>query len=194
MLTEEKIRDYVKKFKDLNLKDILLLIDMASIKKLKAGETYIEVGSNMRKLAYIQKGLLRAYGLKENGEEVSVWLRWEDQFLTAYDPILFKRSSRFTYVAMEDSLLLEVDYDKFMNTLRQKPQYSQAKDYFIFEILADVVKHRDSFLLMSAEERYLALLQQQPSIMQRVADKHIATYLGITPVSLSRIKKRLTKK
>lgn len=194
MLTSEKLQEYVLLFKNLKEEDLWALIQQSSLRTLKAGEVYIAKGSSSKKLAYLSEGLIRAYYQKKNGDEVTVWLRWEDQFLASYDAILFQKASRFTYVAIEDTILLEADYDVFMQFISDHPKYREAKDYFIFNILGNVVKHRESFLLHNPVERYLNILQENPEIIQRVSDKHLATYLGITPVSLSRIRKRIFKK
>lgn len=193
MLDEEKITHYLDFF-GLEAEELMALFSLAKEKILKEGEVYIKEGSTTGKLAYIKSGLIRCFLLGENGEESTVLLRWEDQFFTAYDTVFFKQASRFTYQAMEHTVLLEADYQVFMDFLNTKPKFGRAKDYFLISMLAETMERVESFVLLSPEERYLSLLKDKPNIVQRCPDKHIATLLGITPVSLSRIRKRLAKK
>lgn len=192
MLDSNKISYYLQLFKELDLEDLFRLFSVAREKKLSIGEVYIPINANTRKLTYIKEGLIRAFHLKENGEEVTVLLRWEDQFFASYDTILFDKPSRFSYHAMEDTILLEADYDLFMEVLNKEPKFSKAKDFFLLNMLGDSMISLESFILLNPEERYLKLLQEKPNIIQRVPNKYLATLLGITPVSLSRIRKRIS--
>lgn len=191
MINPQKISEYLRLFQEITLEDLTTLFQLSRAIQLPAGTTYIRENSRLRKLAYIKSGLIRACSVTENGTELTVLLRWEDQFFASYDSILFNQPSRFSYVAMEDTELLEADYDRFMAVLNQTPKFNKAKDYFFLNMLAETLKQSESFILYNPEERYLQLIKDKPDIVQRLADKHLATYLGITPVSLSRIRKRL---
>lgn len=191
MLEENKVNHYLDFF-DLAPEELMSLFSLAKERVLKEGDVYVKEGSTTGKLAYIKSGLIRCFLLKENGEETTVLLRWEDQFFTAYDTVLFNQASRFTYQAMEHTVLLEADYQVFMDFLNNNSKFSKAKDYFLISMLAEMMERVESFVLLNPEERYLRLLKDKPNIVQRCPDKYIATLLGITPVSLSRIRKRLT--
>lgn len=193
MLSEEKVERYLQQFQ-LTLPELMMILDTARVKELAADEVYIQQGSTFRKLAYIQKGLVRAYLLKENGEEVTVLLRWEDQFFNSYDAVFLGQPSRFTYKAMEPTVILEADYDTFMELVNSSPKFSKAKDFFMTRMLAEMLQRIESFVLLNPQERYQKLINEKPDIVQRCPDKYIATLLGITPVSLSRIRKRLASK
>lgn len=190
MLDERTINHY-KDFFELELSELLALLSLTREKALKQGDVYIQEGSNTRKLAYIQQGLIRTVYLKDNGDEITMLLRWEDQFFSSYDSIFFNRPSRFTYQALEDSVVLEANYDEFMDFLNAHPRFAKAKDFFLISMLAEAMERVESFVLMTPEERYLSLIKEKGDIVQRCHDKHLATWLGITPVSLSRIRKRI---
>jgi len=191
MLNTEEIQSYLHLFKGLSLSDLTGLFNMAHTRKIPAEGIYIQKGAFAPKLALIKKGLIRAYHLKENGDEVTLLLRWENQFIASHDIIILQQASRFTYQAMEDTILLEIDYHKAQSLLDNNPRLSAHRNMFLLHMLAESMERVESFVLLSAEERYLKLLKEQPDIANRVADKHLATLLGITPVSLSRIRKRI---
>jgi CRP-like cAMP-binding protein len=191
MLSQDDISFYLTVFKELALGDILELTRLSKTQKLKAGEIYIAEGSVSHKLAYIKSGLIRTYYLKENGDEITMMLRWENQFLASVDSIIFEQPSRFVYQALEDTTLMEVDYYKAQPIINKSPRLSSSRHSFLLTMLGQAIDRIEDFVLLSPEERYLKLLHEKPNINNRVPDKYLATMLGITPVSLSRIRKRI---
>lgn len=191
MLSADDIQFYLSVFKGLSLSDLMGLFNMASTRKLTAGDIYIKENAVFRKLAYIRKGLIRAYMLQENGDEVTLLLRWENQFMASHDNIILQQPSRFIYQAMEDTTLLEIDYDQAQDLLDRNPKLSALRSKFVMDMLAESMLRVESFILLSPEERYRQLIKEKPNIVNRVPDKYLATLLGITPVSLSRIRKRI---
>ncbi len=194
MLDEKKIAQYLTLFKDVSLDDLQLLFSLATEKRLKAGEHYIETGSVSNRLAYVKSGLIRAYNINEKGDDITILLRWEDQFFANFETIFWQRPTRFTYQALEDTVLLEADYHKFMKIIDANPGLSAAKTYFLQHMLAEALERVEGFVLLNPEQRYLHLLNQQNNLAQRVPAKYIASLLGITSVSLSRIKRRVTSR
>lgn len=191
MLNAEDISLYWSVFKGLKPHDIMALAKLAHTKKLKAGEVYIQQGSTSQRLAYIRSGLIRTYSLKENGDDITLMLRWEDQFVASVDSVIFGNPSRFIYQALEDTVLMEVDYLKAKPLIDKSPELSVSSNSFIMHMLGQAMERVEEFVLLSPEERYLKLIQEKPGINNRVPDKYLATMLGITPVSLSRIRKRI---
>jgi len=191
MLNPEEINFYINQFKGLELTDVFELFKLSQTRKLAVGEVYIAEGSNYQKLAFIKKGLIRSYLLKENGDEITLMIRWENQFLASHDSIIHQRPSRFTYQALEDTVLMEIDYHKAQPIIDHSSKLSKTRNNLLLQMLSDSMYRVENFILLSAEERYLKLVQEKPDIINRVPDKYLATMLGITPVSLSRIRKRI---
>jgi len=192
MLGTEDIYFYQQVFRGLEPEDLAGLFQLAAVRTLAAGEIYIREGSVTPKLAYIRNGLLRAWCKKENGDEATLILRWENQFVASIDTIIHRRPSRYIYQALEDTTLVEADYDAAMTIIDQSPKLSASRSTFLLHMLSMSVDRVEAFVLLSPEERYRKMLDEKPDIINRVADKHLATFLGITPVSLSRIRKRIS--
>lgn len=190
----EKTAFYIHLFKGIDPADLPGLISATQQRQLEPGDVYIREGENSPRLGYIKEGLIRCYHVNEKGIESTVLLRWEEQIVASYDSILFRQPSRFTYHALEPTSLLEVDYDVIQKLLASNPVFEQARYQFVLDMLAQSLERIESFVLQTPEERYLQLIQDKPDLLQRVPDKHLATLLGITPVSLSRIRKRITIK
>jgi CRP-like cAMP-binding protein len=194
MLELEKIKRYLSLFTNLSIADIYYLFTLAKEKKLKEGEVYIESGAISKKIAYVKSGIVRGYLVKENGEEATLILRSEDQFVASYDSILRNEKSRVCYHALENTILLEVDFEALMDLINKNPKYFAGRKYFFSNMANDLLERLESFVLLNPEERYQHFLKMHPGLAQRIQDKYIASYLGITPVSLSRIRKRIVQK
>jgi CRP-like cAMP-binding protein len=193
MIDFKKLTFYLEVFKGINLKDITRIFKSVDTVTLSANDIWIKPGDREKKVAYIKKGLMRVYCYNDNGEEVTTLLRWEDQFLTSYDNIIFDRSSRFYYQAIEPTTLLVMNYDLLQKIMDENPKFEKVRKYFMYKMLGESLSRIEDFTLLSAQQRYLKFIEEKPDIFNRVPNKYIATILGITPVSLSRIRKRMAK-
>ncbi|MES2425660.1 MAG: Crp/Fnr family transcriptional regulator [Bacteroidota bacterium] len=191
MLDQEDIQYYISLLKGVNVVDIYRLFKTAKTKKLRAGEVYIYEGSMSTKMGRIKSGLIRGYQLKVNGDEITITLSWENQFVGSYDSIAWQRPSRFIFQAMEDTTLMEIDYGIMQEFADRNSAIGAHRSNIQLRMLEKAIDRIESFVLLSPTERYLKLVQDKADIVNRVPDKHLATYLGITPVSLSRIRKRI---
>ena len=194
MLEPEKLKYYFELFKNLEFKDVTAIFKLAKVKKLKQGEVFISEGDFFNNILYIKKGLIRAYSVKDNGDEITTLLRWEDQIVSSYDTVLFQNPSRFYYQALEKTILIVVDYEIAQSFIAKNPKLEEGRKHFMLKMLGESLSRIESFVLLSPEERYIQFVKSKPNIVNRVSSKHIATLLGITPVSLSRIRSRIANK
>ncbi len=171
--------------------DTFPLFDLTKRVELDAHEVYIQQGDKSKRLAFIERGIMRAYSHKENGDEATLYLRWEDQFIASHDTIISGKPARFIYKTLEPTILLEIDYDELENVFRKHTQYEPLRNFFLMKMLAESLELIEAFVLRTPEERYLKLVKEKFDIVNRVPNKYIASMLGITPVSLSRIRGRL---
>lgn len=195
MIDLAKLNDYLMLFKAFTVDDAKFFFStLTKQKSLKAGEVYIYAGDLHRKLAYIRTGLMRAYMINDNGEEVTLFFRKEDGHMASYDCVLENKPSRMFIEAFEDTQILEVDYDKLQDFMDRHPRYEKARKFFMQRLLMESFNRLESFVLLSPEERYIKFAADNKELTERVPDKYIASVLGITPESLSRIKKRIKEK
>ena len=194
MISIEKLNSYFKVFKGLKFEDLLKISQLVKRRKLSPSEIYMEEGATRKKVAYIKKGLMRAYFIKENGDEITTLLRWEDTFIASHDVIIHDRPSRYYFEALEKTELIEIDYEVLQSVIENNQKFEQVRKHFLLKMLGESLEKVESFILLSPEERYIQLVKEQPNIVNRVPGKYIANILGITPVSLSRIRKRISSK
>ncbi|WP_412468578.1 Crp/Fnr family transcriptional regulator [Pedobacter sp. KLB.chiD] len=190
----EKLQQLLFELAGVSAEDSLPLFAMVHVVNLNQNQTYIGIGSISRKLAYIQDGIIRGYTIKENGDDATLFLRSEGQFIASHEGIIFKQPSRFIYHALAPTTLMEIDYDVLEEILKTHPVYEPLRNFFLMRMLGEALAHIETFVTQSPEERYRALVATQQALVNRVPDKYIASMLGITPVSLSRIRKRMHKR
>lgn len=194
MIDFAKLKKLYKFSLDLSIKDIQILLKASKLESFKAQSYLMEEGSRNRKVYFINKGLVRFYIVNEKGDEITTLIRWENQTFLNPDVIFFDRPSRFYIQALEDTKAFTLDYDQLQAIIDQNPKLEKNRKHILLNVLKETLTQRESFVLYSPEERYLNFVQTKPDIINRVPGKYIANILGITPVSLSRIRKRLATK
>jgi CRP-like cAMP-binding protein len=194
MIDIAKINEYLQLFKEFSLDDAKFFFSLTRQRHLKAGELFVQAGEMHRKVAHIKSGLMRMYIINEDGEEVTLFFRKEDHQIAPYDCIFADKPSRMFIEAFEDTTLFEIDYDKLQEFMHRHPQYESARKHFNQKLLMDSFIRIENFILYPPLQRYLQFVKNNPDLVQRVPDKYIASVLGITPGSLSRIRKRIKQK
>jgi CRP-like cAMP-binding protein len=169
----------------------LPLLQFATSKVIAASEIYIPEGKIFKKIIYIKKGILRIFFVTASGEEKTFFFRWEGQIAAIPECIFDNQPTRQTWQALEDCQLMEIDFDTVEKLSENNISLIKTRLGFAEKMFLDALKRVESFVLDKPEERYQKLIIQKPEIIKRVADKHIASFIGVTPVSLSRIRKRL---
>lgn len=182
---------FLNNFRDLEPEDFNEIFQYTKEIILRPKDIFIDFGSNNKNVGFIVKGIIRAYCIDEKGEEKTVLLRLENQFIASHEVIILNKPSRFIYEAVENTILVSVDYNVLKRLINSKPKLEQIKNDFLLMMLSESLTRMEEFVLLSPEQRYLKLINSNPGLLNRVPDKYIANLIGITAVSLSRIRKRI---
>src|SRR5471030_1372063 len=163
--------------------------------EVPAKTVLLKEGEVSQKAFIIEKGCLRAW-FNNNGKDVTFQFAFENEALSGAESFRKHIPSFFTIETIEPSILHWIhkkDLDKILSDISEIPEMRDNMLDTAFERQYHYMKHFLSFIKDTAEQRYLNLLKEKPHIVQRVPQQYIATYMGITPVSLSRIRNRLAK-
>ncbi len=158
-------------------------------KKLKRHELFLEQEQVCRHMAYIVKGYVRFYFLV-GGEEVTKEFSFEGSFCGSYASFISGNPSRFNVKAMEDLSLLIFTRPHLMEVVDRYPALAKFVLFSVENLFVRKENREASFLLDSPEEKYEKLLSEQKEMLQRVPLKYIASYLGLSAETLSRIRAR----
>lgn len=179
----------------MNLRILISLLRNAQVKTFKKGDLLIQQGSVAKDVFYIKKGIVRSYLTDEQGEEITFQLYAEGNVFTNAHSVLLSEKSKFSYQTLDDSKVYVISYDSIMSlTLKNTKLLTLIRNFFAKRIIQQAFQRAETFVFLSPEERYQKFVKDNPDLIHRVQDKYIAHVLGITPVSLSRIKNRVAKK
>lgn len=137
----------------------------------------------------IEKGIARTFFYKE-GRDITVHIASEGELITAIDSVISLKKSRYNVELLEESEVYAISYSKLQSLLTKHPQFEKYMRLFLEQLYAEGADRIEEFLFYSAKERYNNLLKTKPSIINRVNLGHIASYLGMTQETLSRIRKQ----
>jgi CRP/FNR family transcriptional regulator, anaerobic regulatory protein len=187
------LRDFIMRFISVTEEEWNLHRDFLSRRFLKKGEFLLREGEVCDQVSFINKGSFRVSASIKD-KEVSHFFFFENEYATDYESFLTRTPTRENIQAMEDSEVMNLNY-KNMQVLYEKipawQKYGRLIGEYAFLMSSQRVKE---LFYYSPEELYLKLMKERPKIIERVPQQYIASYLGIQPESLSRIRKRLMEK
>ena len=172
--------------------DNLLKISSYSLKQNK--EIISKSGQHSKKVFLILKGSIRGYIINENGIEKNVLLRSEGVFIADAVGLFKNKPQKYTFETIGETKLLVFDFKKFESLAYKNPIILKLYLTALKEIILRLTYRVDSLITLTNEERYLKLHKLDPLFLGSAYSKHVANYLGMTPVSLSRIIKRIKDK
>lgn len=160
---------------------------------LRRGAHLIRAGEMPGQLAFVEAGLLRLYYLDAEGREFTKSFCAEGEVVAAYSALLLSQPSRLSIEALEDTRLLVADYQDYEALSAGHPCWAAVNQRRAEALFIKKEQREAALLLDDAETRYRQFLADHPGLEARVRQHHIASYLGITPVALSRIRARLRR-
>jgi CRP-like cAMP-binding protein len=160
------------------------------IKTFKAKELFLEQGMVSNVLGFIKSGLLRSYYFDNNADEITTHFFRANTVVISVDSFLDLTKSKETIVAIEDSELFVITYQKLNELYDTVPVWQLICKDFAEMTNKSLLARVSQFQTLSATERYQFFCNQNPDIVKKVALRHIASYLGIDIATLSRIRKK----
>jgi len=151
--------------------------------------TLLHEGKISQQIFFVKQGALRLWA-NHNGADTTFRFCFENEAASSF---LGSEPSIFTIESIETTTILIVKIKDFAMLLDEIPEYKDALINLLLKRLNDYGKLFLSRITKKPEERYLEMMNDNPEILLRVSQHYIATYLGITPVSLSRIRNRVIK-
>jgi len=163
-------------------------------KFFKKGEFLLHEGDTCSYSYFVENGLLRQYGIDPNGKEHILQFAPEGWFVTDRDSLFFKTPASYFIQALEDTYVLMIDDIFFLRLSESYPNFLAFNDKLLHNHIRQLTKRIYALLSATAEERYISFTHTYPDILLRVPQAMVASYLGITPESLSRVRKALATK
>ena len=181
---------YILPFVSFTEKEKGVLEDAFTFRQVPKKFILTEEGKIARELYFIINGLVRLYYTKD-GEEITGFIFREGLFASSYDSFLRQAPSIQTLETLEDCDLLVISHNRLQQLYEELPKMNTVVRKVAEQRFIHAQQVLSSFILDNPEERYRKFAAQHGDLLLRVPHHMIATYLGITPVSLSRIRKRI---
>lgn len=188
-----KISDLISREMPLTPEEMEAVNTLIPIKEFKKGQILLEEGSIARECYFNIKGCVRSYQIQKGEERTT-------QFFVEGDPIasllsyLNKTPANHYFECIEDSTLAVLSYENEQELYKQHPKFEALCRNSIEQEFGKQQNILQNYLTKNPEERYLMLQETRPELLQRVPQYHLATFLGVQPESLSRIRKRIAQK
>lgn len=174
--------------------EINSLLNQCERISVKKNYILLNQGDYCKHSFFVENGLFRQYALTENGKEHILSFAPENWLVTDRDSVYFNQPSRYSIQALEDSLVVLID-ENFMTQISTLiPGFNEFNNRLLHNHIRHLQERIGMLLSATAEERYLNFVEMYPAILSRVPQTMVASYLGITPESLSRVRKEIIQK
>lgn len=181
--------DRLQRFSPLSQESKVQLTEHLSTKRLKKGELLLKQGAVCKHLYYIRKGIVRIFYYK-NGRDITEWIASEAQFFFSIKSYFEQSPSRLMIEALEDSSIILLSREGTDALTKQNIEVANLLLQLFSGSLKLSQERMDSLQFETARTRYLNLLDQQPEILRKVPLHYVASFLGISQETLSRIRSK----
>lgn len=179
--------NFLNKIQPLSPKAEEAILSLCSLVAIGKNQNLQEIGQKCRTIYFVIEGLARIYYLKD-GIEVTEYFAFENDLIIRAESLFRDKPSTKAIQALENTIFIGIPSEALFSLFDQYPDIERLFRKIIEQAYVHTVNRMEAIQFHSAEERYAQLLEEKPSLIQRISLKHIASYLGITQVSLSRIR------
>jgi CRP-like cAMP-binding protein len=179
---------------DIDKSTIGQIISKCKSSQVKKGDFLLRQGEKCTHAFFVESGLLRQYSVDEKGKEHIIQFAPENWFVVDRESVYFNQPSAYFIQALEDSEVFLIEEDFILQLSKSDPTFLEFNNRLLHNHIRHLQKRIAQLLGATAEERYLDFIKMYPDLVLRVPQVLIASYLGITPESLSRVRKELAMK
>lgn len=188
-----QVRDYIKSRVQIPEQDLEQALAYSTVRNYSKGEYILRIGDYCRFIGFLNSGLIVNTIINE-GKEIACGFVHENCFYTYAEGLTGNIPSHRNSIVLEDCEILVLDKEKLPLIFSINQKFETLFTQILAEEIKNLLASHENNRTQSAEERYLKFIDSFPDAFNRITLKHIAGYLGIEPPSLSRLRKRLTKR
>jgi len=185
---------FLKQVPPLNEESANYIAEQFELKELKRGDLFIKAGRVPNEYMFLEKGFIRSYVMDTEGNEVTLNFYSSNNVVFEVASFFQRQPSQESFEATMDSIGWVLTYDKLNSLFHSLPEFRELGRTMLVRGFIAFKLRTLSMINKTAEERYTMLLQSNPEIFEHASLKHIASYLGVTDTSLSRIRKAFATK
>ena len=158
--------------------------------KLARNEFHTTLGARFGQLSFVKSGFLRIYRHTDK-KEITQWISSPGEFVTDLNSLMFDQTARWNIQALTDCEIYTMDYSTYKGINNRVENWAEIEKLFLAKCFMTIEDRIFSFISMTAEERYEYLSMAKPELLQFIPLQYLASMLGMTPETLSRIRKKI---
>ena len=186
----DQIRDYFKKISNLNDKDWQIFSSKLIRREFPKKALLLKAGQTESHLSFVERGIIRFFIPREEND-LTFGFAFDNGFISAYDSFLTQVPSTYQLQTMTQTILWSLTYRDLQEIYTKTEIGNTIGRYAAEDLFLKKNKRELSLLNETAEQRYVKLFAERPELFKQIPLKYIASYIGITPQALSRIRKRI---
>lgn len=190
----EPLVDYFQKLIPLNTEEKQLVCDLFKPRLYRKRQYVLQEGDICNQFNFVVRGCLRMYKVDDKGNTHILQFAAENWWLSNIGSFHERKPSELNIDALEDTMVLQINYDNLLLLYTKAPIFDRIFRVLIENSFVSLQKRLLHNISSSAEERYLSFIESYSHLTNRLPQTQIASFLGITPEFLSRLRKRQTKK
>ncbi len=190
MSEDNKLIYYISKWSNISKEDEAIILSAFEPISIKKKKDLLIAGQVCNYLYFITRGCLRSFYIDSKGVEHVYQIRMDNNWIGDIDSYFTRQNSKYNIEAIEDSNLLRIPVDRLEQLFIEIPGLERYFRILFQKAYINALNRLSATMWETAIDRYNEMLKEHPEIFQRVSLVHIASYLGITPESLSRIRKQ----
>lgn len=190
---KESLTNFILKFNTFDQNEIRAIVENTQVEFFKKGTIILKEGEVCTKCYFVLTGCVRQYQLVD-GEEKTTAVFIEEQAAVLYSSYMDKIPSKYYLSCVEDCILTTGTREQEQKLHKQFPKLEYLIHTLMPQDYSKIQERLDSLINHTPEERYLILMKNQPELLNRVPLYQLASYIGVTPESFSRIRKRILRK
>ncbi|GAA5220683.1 Crp/Fnr family transcriptional regulator [Membranihabitans marinus] len=192
--TMDKIYDFLQSITSIDEATIEALKPLFKRKELKKNQNFIEAGVKAKKIAFLESGILRAYYRNDEGQEYNKHFFIPPCFIGGYSSLVSGKTNQIIQQALTDCVIWEANYSALVQLYGEHRDLERMSRILSEQFFVQKEQREVEIVLLNADKRYEIFKREWPDLEQIIPQYHIASYLGISPTQLSRIRRASMKK
>ena len=190
----ERLIGHINSILPMSTEDLALLTPLCFELSIKKKANLLVQGDVCKNIYFLTKGFFRMYYIDLEGNEINTRFTQVANFMVDFQSFLTQKPSRYYWQAMEDSTVLAFTFKDVQRLYASSSSWQKFGRLIAERVYLQLNERVEMLQFMSPEQRYVYLLETRPELFNQISQFHMASYLGIKPESLSRLRKRLLKK
>jgi Cyclic nucleotide-binding domain. len=188
-----EIEEYLKSHFGINKSNLSEVGDLFEYKEIAKGEFILKTGQRCQSMNFLKEGFLRIFAATQNGDkEITQWISTKGNFVTDLSSFMFHQPARWNIQALSPCHLYTINESNYQKIGQLVPGWKDLEKLFLAKCFVVLENRIFNQLSLPAEERYQLLFEENPETFNQVPLQYLASMLGMTPETFSRIRKKRT--